>query len=114
MTLRRALPLLLAVIVAFSSVQMAVARGQAAPAGSMVICAGQGFVTVLVDAEGQPTGAVHLCPDCALSLFSAPLPEIPQTPVVLARTSPDWPCIGSAFHATPALTQNARAPPCLI
>lgn len=114
MTPRRILPLLLAVIVAISSVQMAVARGQAAPAGSMVICSGQGFVTILVDEDGQPTGAVHLCPDCALSLFSAPLPDTTPVLVNLVQTSPEWASVERFLAAATTPRQKARAPPCLF
>lgn len=65
---------MLAVLLALTSVQMAVARGSAAPAGTMVLCVGGGVVTVSVDAEGNPTGPVHLCPDCVMSLIVA-LPD---------------------------------------
>jgi hypothetical protein len=57
---------------------MAAARGAAAATGQMVICTGQGPVTVYTDAEGQPTGAPHLCPDCVLNHFQALLPEATQ------------------------------------
>ncbi len=47
------------------------ARGQAAAAGEIVICAGQGPVTIQIDADGNPTGPPHWCPDCVLTLFAA-------------------------------------------
>ncbi len=47
------------------------ARGQAAAAGEIVICSGQGPATIYLDAEGNPTGTPHWCPDCVLSLFAA-------------------------------------------
>ena len=56
---------------------MATARGTSAATGQMVICTGQGPVTVYIDAEGQPTAASHLCPDCILSHMVAVLPEVP-------------------------------------
>lgn len=65
----------LALVVLLTSVHMAVARGAPMPAGTMVICAGQGVITVFVDDEGNPVGAPHICPDCALSLFSVPVAE---------------------------------------
>lgn len=55
-----------------TSQTMAMARGAQGPAGQVVLCTGTGPVTVLIDAEGQPTGPVHICPDCALGLFDAP------------------------------------------
>ncbi len=62
--------LALALVVLLTSQQMAIARGSPAAAGTMVICGGQGIVTITVDAEGNPTGAVHICPDCAMSFFA--------------------------------------------
>ncbi|MGR3376243.1 hypothetical protein [Salipiger abyssi] len=50
---------------------MAVARAQPAPAGEIVICSGLGLVTVMVDAEGNPVGHSHVCPDGLLTLFAA-------------------------------------------
>lgn len=55
----------LAVLLALTSQTMATARGAPAPVGQAVLCTGMGPVTVLVDAQGQPTGKVHICPDCA-------------------------------------------------
>ncbi len=101
-------------ILTMTSVTMAAAKGQSAPVGAMVICAGQGSYTVLVDAEGQPTGAVHLCPDCALSLFdtSAIDPFILVTRIVpVARAH-----VIESLAADPqaVLAANARGPPVLV
>ena len=43
---------------------VAFAQGANAAVGQMVICTGAGPVTVYVDAEGQPVGKPHSCPDC--------------------------------------------------
>jgi hypothetical protein len=45
-------------------------RGQAMAAGEIVLCAGGAAVTVPVDADGNPTGPPHWCPDCVLSLLA--------------------------------------------
>lgn len=47
---------------------MAVARGASAATGQMVICSGMGPVVVYTDAQGRPTAAPHVCPDCMLVL----------------------------------------------
>ena len=66
----RLLAVLLAVLVAATSQQMALARGVATnAAGEVILCTGQGVVTVTVDAQGNPIGPVHICPDCALSFM---------------------------------------------
>lgn len=51
------------------------ARGHARVAGEIVICSGQGVVTLQVDADGNPVGPPMICPDCALTLLveNAPL-----------------------------------------
>ncbi|MEB8385826.1 hypothetical protein OO012_01180 [Rhodobacteraceae bacterium KMM 6894] len=54
------------------ALQMRAAPG---PSGQIVICSGRGPVTVLVDADGQPTGQVHICPDCTLHALSSVVPE---------------------------------------
>jgi len=69
--LRPLVAILLAAMLAFGSGAMAVARGQAAAAGAVVLCTGEGIVSVPVDLSGNPVGPAHICPDCALSLFAA-------------------------------------------
>ncbi len=87
------------------------ARGQAAVAGEIVICAGQGAATVYLDANGNPTGPPHWCPDCVLSLFAAV-----ASPA--AVPAPSDTCLGaarpvSAPRPVPALAPapQARGPP---
>lgn len=76
MRIRSLLSLTLALLVAFTSQQLAVARGQPMAAGTIELCVGTEVVIVPVDAEGNPTGPAHLCPDVAfafLALTSLPL-----------------------------------------
>lgn len=73
--------LALALLLVLTAQSMAVARGMPGAAGSVVLCTGSGPVTVLTDAEGQPLGPAHICPDCALSLIvtlAHPLPDAPR------------------------------------
>ncbi len=57
----------LCLAVALAGVAMALTHGQMRDAaGSIVICSGDGVVTVVLDAEGNPTDPAHACPDCAL------------------------------------------------
>ncbi|MGC1503033.1 MAG: hypothetical protein WA782_02730 [Sulfitobacter sp.] len=72
--------LLLAFLLAVTSQSMAVARGAAAATGQMVICHGSGTMTVYTDAEGAPTMAPHICPECVAGIaFSAP-PTVAKAP----------------------------------
>ena len=72
--LRPVIGLCLALMLALTSGAMAVARGQTMAAGTIVLCTGTGPLAVSVDADGQPVGPAHICPDCALSLLDAPAP----------------------------------------
>ena len=69
---RTALGLSLALMIAATSLSMAVARGQTRVAGEIVICTGMGVTVVSVDAEGNPTGPAHICPDMVLAMMAAP------------------------------------------
>jgi len=92
--------LVFALVLGLTGQSMAFARGQAVATGEMVLCTGGGIVSVPVDAEGNPTGPAHICPDCALSLIvmaeagsKAPAALIwcgmvlvvPDAPVVMAK-----------------------------
>ena len=59
----------LALLLVLTAQSMAVARAMPGVAGSVVLCTGTGPVTILTDAEGEPIGPAHICPDCALSLI---------------------------------------------
>jgi hypothetical protein len=112
--LRPLAALLLALLLALTSGTMAVARGQATAVGTLVLCTGQGVVAVPVDAEGKPTGAAHICPDCALSLFAA-LSAPPPGPVrPAAAVMPVSVASGvSLLPRRPGAAPRARGPPSL-
>ncbi|MBI1415767.1 MAG: hypothetical protein GC146_00960 [Limimaricola sp.] len=106
--------LILAALLALTAQQMAVARGQTMVAGQVVVCTGQGPVTVTLDANGKPTGRVHLCPDCALRLIVA----LDAEPLVLmrqVRLVRAWFAVTVTRGVTPpALSPLARGPPVLV
>lgn len=63
--------ILVALLLIVTSQSMAVARGTMRDAtGAVVLCTGTGPITVLTDADGQPIGPSHICPDCALSVIA--------------------------------------------
>lgn len=68
----------LSLLVVSTGVGVAGSRGIDRAVGQMVLCTGDGPVTVYMDAEGQPTKAPHFCPDFALALLGAVLPELVQ------------------------------------
>jgi hypothetical protein len=100
-----------AVIIATSGA-MASARGMARDAsGEMVLCVGTGSVTVLMDADGQPLGVAHFCPDCALaSLAVVAADETAQHPFVIVSEVHVVPHI-IATAPLVALGASARDPP---
>jgi hypothetical protein len=110
----RMIALLIALTVALTSQAFALARGQAVAAGEMVICAGGGFVTVAVDAEGRPTGPAHFCPDAVVALAG-----LAQAPVVAPRPMVPVAVVDAVAVAvvTGGVVQGialARGPPVLV
>lgn len=77
----------LALVIAATSLTMAVARGQVAVGDSIVICSGYGAVTITLDAQGNPVGPVHICPDCVLGAmaFVDANPVLPERPATVGR-----------------------------
>ena len=112
--LRSVLVLLLALLLGLTSQSLATARGQTRAGEAVVICSGDSFVTIELDAQGNPVGPAHLCPDMVLAFFAAM--DLP--PVVLpgreGRTerAPLPPGRAAASQAAPAA--KARAPPLAV
>ena len=107
----RLLAIFLALAVAVTSQAFALARGQSAAVGEMVICAGGGFVTVAVDAMGEPVGTAHLCPDAVVALG-----ETLSPPVVAPRAAPVVAVVAMvtarrAYPVARAAGWQARGPP---
>lgn len=111
LNLRPILALSLALMLAFTSLSLAVARGQAPAVGVIEICSGHGMQMFPVDADGNPTGPAHVCPDGVAAMvsvdFVAPVPQVQR-----ARDGEDLSiphaADAAAAPATPAL---ARGPP---
>jgi hypothetical protein len=78
----------LSLALALASVTMATARAQSASVtGQITICSGYGVVSVAVDADGNPVGRVHPCPDCLAGLHLAPAPVLAGAALPQARVS---------------------------
>ena len=56
---------------------MALARGASVAVDEIILCTGSGPVMISVDANGDPTGESHICPEFTLSLIVALDPERP-------------------------------------
>ena len=76
----------LALLLAFTGQQVALARGQVALGDQAVLCLGGGLVAVTLDAEGKPVGPGHICPDATLAFVpDMDLPQAALTPVELSQ-----------------------------
>lgn len=102
----------LAVSLTAMGVAAASARGQTVVNGQFtVLCAGDGLVQIALDADGNPTGESHLCPDLAaglLGVFRLVLPEVSR-PEGLAESLVPVPARFPSF-ARRAISR-ARGPP---
>lgn len=76
----RLLPVLLSVLIGLTSLTLGHARGQARMGETVVLCTGSGAVVVTLDAEGNPTGPAHICPDMALALMAGVAAASPALP----------------------------------
>lgn len=104
----------LALLIGFTSIQFAAARGQSPAVGMMEICTGTGPVHILVDENGEPTGGVMLCPDYALAFFADVWGALPQ-----AIWDAQWQAILVSQGAIRLITNDvllaqARGPPILV
>jgi hypothetical protein len=109
--IRPTLAIALALMLAVTSLTLAVARGQAPAAGVIELCSGAGLAAVPVGADGKPTGPAHVCPDGVASFISIAVdaPVMPLKPLAngerleMARAAP-------VADAVPVAGQ-ARGPP---
>jgi hypothetical protein len=105
------LALFLSAMIGLASVTMAVARGQAAGMSQITICSGYGVVSITLDAEGNPVGPVHPCPDClagGMAVLTDPLTRacapLGQADALEGAVLPS---VAGAF----VLSATARGPP---
>ncbi|WP_088623510.1 hypothetical protein [Oceanicola sp. 22II-s10i] len=111
MTLRPILALALALMMAVTAQAAAIARGMPGAAGYAELCTGTGPVMVAIDADGQPIGHAHLCPDNAFLILQAiALPPVLPVPVARIGRLERTPYSTSA-HARLSPTAIARGPP---
>lgn len=88
-------------------------RGQPVAVGAVVLCIGGGAVTVPVDADGNPAGPAHPCPDCMAAQFTAPVPgmTLPPRPATRLLTLAAPSATPATLPQTPRVHAPARAPP---
>ena len=101
----------LALMLAISSLGMAVARGQAAAGSDLVICSGAGFETVTLDAKGKAIGPAHPCPYCLAGHVLAILPDAMILPAPAPTSDAHSPALSNDVTALAPPAALARGPP---
>jgi hypothetical protein len=109
--MNRCLRILLAAIIALTSQQLALARGQSVAANEVALCLGGGLVTIAVDIDGNPVGPPHVCPDGVLSMAFALLHAGKAEFTATARPTVFLPIPATARLTQGWLEPQARAPP---
>jgi hypothetical protein len=112
LSLRSIFSALLITLMLMTSGAMASARGMARDAvGAMVLCTGSGTVTVLMDSDGVPIEATHICPDCVIS-FAPDAPEafVLKAPDLVAGRI-DVAMLGCPSAYIALTSASARSPP---
>ncbi|BBU57785.1 hypothetical protein KU6B_40500 [Mameliella alba] len=112
--LRPFIGVLLAMVLALTGLSAAYARGQADPAGSIVICRGLTVVTVLVDDEGQPVEPPHICPDAATVLFVETGAIALSIALALTWRTVDWEQPETILAEQAKAQARARGPPRIL
>lgn len=102
--------LLLALILALTSVSMAVARGGMSLSGMMILCVNAGQVIVPIGPDGNPQDQPHLCPDCNMGALALTDPVPLVAPIRRAHPAQATP-ITQIVHAAPIRAARARGPP---
>ncbi len=106
--------LFLVLVLALSSITMAVARGQVAVGGRIVICSGYGVISVALDASGNPVGPLHPCPECLAGYATAIFPQtdLPAYPLTASSRLAQAVLLLSGPQDAPQAT--ARGPPAIL
>ncbi|MFW8594585.1 hypothetical protein [Cribrihabitans neustonicus] len=107
--------LLLALTAALAAHGAAAAQGGGMAAQQMVICTGNGAVTLYVDSEGRQVPPPHPCPDCVMQ----PLDALAVYPAQLALWRRSATPAGSGAQpvlprSRARLSVRARAPPAMV
>ncbi|MDG1430737.1 MAG: hypothetical protein P8L68_00310 [Paracoccaceae bacterium] len=103
---------LTAAILVIGTLQMAYASGQAPTVGELVLCTGHGAVTIGIDAEGNPTGEIFYCPECASTALVAVQSGHIGLPAHIAISTEISPTHASSMVAIAATVPHpARGPP---
>ncbi|MGC8203749.1 hypothetical protein ACP2AV_13695 [Aliiroseovarius sp. PTFE2010] len=112
MLLRPICALFLALTITLTSGALALARGNTqVGVGQMALCTGSGTTIVTVDADGQPVGPSHYCPDCALGAFFMPQATAGALAVTPVASRLAVVALTPSFLSVETADPSARGPP---
>jgi hypothetical protein len=114
MIMRSIICVSLALMLALTSQAMAVARGASAATGQMEICSGTSAVTVYVDADGAPTTAPHICPECIVIALGCTAPLIITTGGAISPAILSLEKAAQVLAAAKRQGTQTRAPPLFV
>ncbi|QBY01077.1 hypothetical protein E2K80_10345 [Rhodophyticola sp. CCM32] len=100
----------LALILSLTSVSMALARGNMAVHGTMVLCIGSVQVTVPIGSDGAPILQDHICPDCTIGPLATGSDAPHAIPILLTTQAVVVTHVQST-RPVPVQGAQARAPP---
>lgn len=105
---------LLALLLAFTGLSLAEARGTGADMGmEIVICAGVTMTTIIVGPDGQPIEETHICPDGSsifAATFALPMLALPEPRLLRAEAR----LASDLFTSRNEISPSARSPPALV
>lgn len=111
--LNPATALLLGLVLAMTSVSMAVARGGMSMSGTMILCIDAGQQVLPLGPDGQPQDVSHACPDCTIGALALVEPQPLDAPAwrmaqLFARP------FALNIHETTVQGGQGRGPPTVI
>ncbi len=106
--------MLLSLLVAVTSQEMALLRGQTKAVGVAVLCIDDQAISVSVDADGKPIKPSHFCPDCALNVMVAVADAPTQVQAVVGRSRSLLPVTVSVSVGKAVPVPTARGPPVAV
>jgi hypothetical protein len=105
--------IVLGLVLAMTSVSMAVARGGMSLSGAMILCIDASQETVLLGPDGEPIEVQHPCPDCTMGALALTDPAPLTAPVWRMARLYARP-FALHIHETAVEGGQARGPPSLI
>lgn len=109
--LHSVLALMLCLLLVLTGHSAGMVRGASAATDKMVICVGASTTVVYTDADGQPTAAPHVCPECLVSWLMPRHQNCNGTEGVISEALWQKPVVAKALPLWAVWGFDARGPP---